>query len=522
MDNSENPRQEAPAKGSDQATPVESDKPVQTVDDGSGETQGTAETAKRAQGWRFIKSLTSGLKFFEERWRVIWPVPARYYGKAKKALNYSYALSWHRYTWIKYRINLWNSQNGRYLAGFAAILIIGSGFYLYPFFRSLLSPYLTNAQRLADIKAMLLALGGALIGAAAIAFSLIMFALQVNVDRMPHGLFRKLNEDKRLIGAFCAVFILALLILCTSLVPDTSHLAAAILIATHSTFFLFVILLYAYRRAIALISPAEQLKIIVDDATVALKLWGKRATRATPLFIQHEDPVTTVPTEFDSSHDLPRIAYFQFNPHWTTEAVKAVHYAISFARRYAERGDYEVSVIALNAIVIINEAYIQAKGKTFFSGNAFLSTGLETDGFINNTLEHLRQNIQVGISRHDEQQLEQTLRALCGLVKLYARIDYSNAFLDKPHAQLAALYLSEGVQSVMPHNMTEVMMEGVRLIGGAAEALLKYAKPMDITSLAEKLAIIACTFAAPNDSRPVTSVAVEQLAKLTAHLLQTN
>src|SRR3546814_10292581 len=52
---------------------------------------------------------------------------------------------------------------------------------------------------------------------------------------------------------------------------------------------------------------------------------------------------------------------------WTDGALQGVRYAVSFARLYAEQGDHEISAAAMNAIIAINGAYIEAKGKTFFA-----------------------------------------------------------------------------------------------------------------------------------------------------------
>jgi hypothetical protein len=49
----------------------------------------------------------------------------------------------------------------------------------------------------------------------------------------------------------------------------------------------------------------------------------------------------------------------------------------------------------LRAVVDINAIYIQAKGKTFFANNILLDNPFVTDGFINESLEHLRQNVRI-------------------------------------------------------------------------------------------------------------------------------
>lgn len=193
---------------------------------------------------------------------------------------------------------------------------------------------------------------------------------------------------------------------------------------------------------------------------------------------------------------------------------------MSFARRYAEQGDYEVSGAALNSVVGINAAYIDSKGKTFYANSPFVENPFSSDGFINDTLEHLRQNVQSGIARRDEQQIEQTLQAMAALVRAYLGIDYSSPYASKSHAQLAAGYLASAVQAVVPHGMADVLLEGQRLMGQSAQYLLVHGDPNDIATLSEKIALIACTGCAKEDYRPVTMEGMTQLANLTFDLLR--
>src|SRR5262245_46698575 len=146
---------------------------------------------------------------------------------------------------------------------------------------------------------------------------------------------------------------------------------------------------------------------------------------------------------------MPRALYFRANSHWTVASRQAVTHAVSFARRYAEQGDYEVADLALTAVTAINAAYVRAKGKTFFTAQLLFDNPLTTDGFINDTLEDLRQNVRVGVTRGDERQIEQNLKALAALVEIYVAIDYSSEHeTSKTHANLAASYLAAAVESV--------------------------------------------------------------------------
>lgn len=91
-----------------------------------------------------------------------------------------------------------------------------------------LSPLLTP-DLVGDIQNLLLAVGGALIGATAIASSLVLFAIQVNIERLPYGLFRRLSSDPRLLGAFGASFLIAVSLASLSLVQDREFMGLAIL-----------------------------------------------------------------------------------------------------------------------------------------------------------------------------------------------------------------------------------------------------------------------------------------------------
>ena len=275
---------------------------------------------------------------------------------------------------------------------------------------------------------------------------------------------------------------------------------------------ILILFLYAYRRALNLINPLHQLGILRQTTRKELQAWARRAQRVTPPLKGGEKSKSITSSHIDSTHDLARIAFFGLlGNRWTYGAKRAIGHAMSFARHYAEQGDYEVSKAALNTIVVINAAYIKSKGKTFYIGN--------TDSFINDTLEHLRQNMQAANARRDEQQIEQTLQAMARLLEPYLEIDYSSTDATKSHANLAAEYLANAVQTVVPHNMPDVLMEGQRLMGQCVGDILNRGNPADITTLSKKIALIACTGCEKEDYRPVTMEGMTQLSDLTFNLL---
>lgn len=437
----------------------------------------------------------------------------------KDSFLYWYAWSWQRI----YSLKIWifNSKlnySSRLWLLLLSVLIAISIIFV-PELQSYFEPYLSAQGRLNSIRSLFLTLGGALIGATAIAFSLIMFAMQVNVERMPHGLFKKFSSDVKLLGAFVTTFSLAVLVTVLSLIPDKSWVAAATATVVWCLFFSILLFLLAYRRALGLISPTMQLRIVVTDTRRNFKIWDKAVNRTTPIFrkianTRKED------VEFRSKYDMDRVTYFQLNPTWTATAEQAISYCITFSRRYAEKGDHEVSRVALNGIIAINAAYIKTKGRTFFSSNYLIDNPLASDKFLTTTLEHFRQNVQVAISRKDEQFIEQNLQSLLQLTQLYVSIDYGNEREARSHAHLVSGYLTSAVESVIPHDMADVLIEGVTLLGSAARLIVLHDKPEHVVSISDKIALVACAGAVNKNYQPVTQVAVKQLATLTFELLR--
>lgn len=460
--------------------------------------------------------LASGRLRFASAWSKVrsWKEHAKRWGQRW------YAIVWQRiyaihHGFLLLKVRYWDAA----ITALLVLLVVVSGYMASPLRRTLESYFSTEAM-LSGFRTFFVTLGGALLGAAAIAFSLVMFAIQVNVDRMPHGLFRKLSSDHKLLSAFAIIFILAIAIAAMSLIPDTSWLAVATLTTCWGLILILILFFYAYKRALGLISPSQQLNLVLTDARRDLHAWERRARRAAPLLTGVEQQNERAESPMRSAHDLKQTAYFKINPHWTAIAQKAILYAISFSRRYAEQGDHEVSRTALSAVVSINAAYIDAKGKTFFTNNQLFENPLASDGFINDTLEHLRQNVQIGISRGDEQLIEQTLRTMTALHRIYMNIDYATEDPSKTHAAVAAAYLSSAVESVVSHNMPDVIMEGVRLMGETGQNTLDKGDVHDIAAISERIALLSCVGVIKEDYRPVTLTGVEQLAKFTFALIR--
>jgi hypothetical protein len=107
------------------------------------------------------------------------------------------------------------------------ILLIATILLIIPVLQPGLESYFTG-ERFTVLRNLLATIGGALVGATAIGFSVVMIAVQLNFARIPHGVFRKLSADIRLLGAFAVTFILAAVVAALSLIPDASWATTAI------------------------------------------------------------------------------------------------------------------------------------------------------------------------------------------------------------------------------------------------------------------------------------------------------
>ncbi|MBU0721817.1 hypothetical protein KJ877_10770 [bacterium] len=443
-------------------------------------------------------------------------VKVKNYLEAIKTFNLSntidivIAMLWLQWYKIKNQILQLNQKYfTSFLTTFMIVLFI-STILIIPYIEDPINKYFSNSQHFSELKSLFLGIGGALISASAIAFSIVMFAMQVNVEKLPYGLFKKFSSDIKLLSAFFTTVILSITIALFSLLPSCCWSTYVIALASWSLFLILFLFLFAYRRALKLISPTYQLVLVIKDIKKYLTSWDKAAKRASPLI--------KIDSGIMSKHDLPKITYFNSYPNWTQPVKQRITYCNTYARRYAEQGDYEVVNISLDALVIINAKYIKIKEKTFFATNPFFNTANTTDSVINETLEHLRQNIRFCISRNDELFLELNFKTMYKLIEVYFQIDYSNDSSEKHHANLATNYLLNAVEDCLPHNLTDVLMEGNRLLGNAALLELEYGSGLYMSNISKKISFISSVCMTQKMS-PVSVTGVEQLARISLALI---
>src|SRR5690606_29834538 len=193
--------------------------------------------------------------------------------KLQARLRKTYATTALRFYRATIRFDHWRLRHGLKLATLVLLAAVLSSVLAMPFLQRVAGGYFSDGESLATLRTLLGGTGAALIGAATIAFSLVVFAMQINVERMPHGLFRQLSSDRRLLGSFLGSFLTALVVAATSLIPDGSWAILAIVTAIWGIALIVLLFLYAYRRALQLINPIEQLAIMSRVVRRDLQRW---------------------------------------------------------------------------------------------------------------------------------------------------------------------------------------------------------------------------------------------------------
>ncbi len=462
------------------------------------------------------------LKYLKLRKREFFDFATSFKSKILKGFPKTYAHCWRYFLWFKYYTQTWLFKYKWKVLWSGILCLVLLNFVFLSKVDPLVSAYFPDQNSIDNLATVLTTLGGALIGAAFIAFSLIMFSMQVNIERMPHGLFFRFGNDAFILIMFVATLVSGIVVCFSStLLHDLSNLSASVSLAFWGTITIITLVIQAYERTLFLINPAKQLETLLKFVERDLKSWERRAENAKPLLKDEDSQSQEQDSSLMSTHDVKRAVYMQINPHGKQLAKNAIDHAFSFARRYAERGDYVVSAYAMHVIGMINRLYVKHKGKTFYSDHPWLENPFSSDDLVTHSLESLRRSLIVALSRKDEQQIIQILQTFALLMNIYLQIDYSNEHASKTHANLAAGYLSEAVVSVFPHDMTDVVMEGLRLMGQCASLSCQVGKITDPVPLIDKIGTITAAGIANRKYYPVIMTGMQQLARLTMALLQT-
>lgn len=357
-----------------------------------------------------------------------------------------------------------------------------------------------------QFKSILLGIGGSLIGATSIAFTFLIFSLQNNLDKLPHGLFRKAGVDSRLIFYYLTSVMLAISICFISLFPDYRYVMVMISMLFLSVGTILIMFILAFKRTLLIVNPVFHIGSILKGVVKNHKMWETAFKRSEALIEINET---------SSTHNYKKIQYLTLFPNWSKPTIDGIKHSILLARAFKAKGDLEVCEQALFNVLNINLDYILRKEKTFLTVNPFIDNPLSSDSIINYTLEDVRQNINVGITTNDEQFVMQNVRLLHDLALAYYQIDYSTERAEKWHSHLATRYITSAIEEqCLPNNLIEVTLESVRLLGNLALVELSKGDIENITIISNKISIYSSAGAVNEKYRCITQIGIEQLSKL--------
>ena len=122
--------------------------------------------------------------------------------RIRQAVARRIAALWQHTYRAQFQLGVWKLRYGNIAFYAVLFLLVSASAYLSPALQNVLASYYSTEHTIEGLRGLILNAGTALIGAAAIVTSLVLFAMQVNIERMPHGLFRRLSADLKLLGAF--------------------------------------------------------------------------------------------------------------------------------------------------------------------------------------------------------------------------------------------------------------------------------------------------------------------------------
>ena len=99
----------------------------------------------------------------------------------RKAVARRIAALWQRTYRAQYQFGLWKLRYGNIAFYAVLFLLVSASAYLSPTLQNVLASYYSTEHAIKGLRGLILNVGSALIGAAAIVTSLVLFAMQVNI-----------------------------------------------------------------------------------------------------------------------------------------------------------------------------------------------------------------------------------------------------------------------------------------------------------------------------------------------------
>ncbi|MFN9791115.1 MAG: hypothetical protein ACK53X_08520, partial [Holosporales bacterium] len=138
----------------------------------------------------------------------------------------------HKYFLFQQRLQKHHSTIQRFVF---ALFMAGTFVALAPFMEAITN-YFNAKENIDTLNDVIIAIGAALISGTIVIFSFLIFVMEINIERMPYGLFHKFSSDKKLPSFFLLAFIFAILITCTALNKNASFVSLQLWLVCWLTF----------------------------------------------------------------------------------------------------------------------------------------------------------------------------------------------------------------------------------------------------------------------------------------------
>jgi len=358
--------------------------------------------------------------------------------------------------------------------------------------------YVPDTQTIKALNSLFLGIGSAFISATAIIFSIIIVTLQINNEKLPYGIFKKVSKDIKLFSSFIIAVILSILIAVCSLISNMSIIFYVIPISIIFILLILYSFIYSYRRALKLINPIYQLEKIVKSV---------------------KEDLLSLDKALNKDNNIAKYDYFKQHPNWIDSVIQGIIYCNAYSKSLIKQNDYETSKKALKSIIDININYIEVKGQTFSRRKYFSDTMVSNDKVIEDTLEEIRQNIQNALSTNDERFIISNFEILKELYDIYSNINYINNDGDRFASTLALQYLIDGIEASISHNISNVLLSGIRLLSSVAQKEIRDYESNTIGTVTHIISKLACKGMIDKKLEPITKCSLEELSIITIKLL---
>lgn len=442
-----------------------------------------------------IKSiLVNFLLVINQQKNYLFNIPSqigKYFNKVRMKYKYEHLPNlWLRIEKIKRRIEIIRKNYLILILFLISQFLIVSSLYIY---RLDICLYLDQFERLKNLQVIYLTLGGSLIGASAITFSINMFAIQNNFERMPFSMFKRISADKFQIFQYLVSFFMSICILSISIFDQLAFAPFLLGVALVGTSLVLSSLYLAYQRAIWLINPTNQLNNMLMKARKRTQKITKLANRVAPDFKDEQN-----------NSDKNRLSFLTSNNWVLNYLFKDVDNSISFARKYASQYDLDITSHALSALPNLNRYYLDVRKKTI----------LFSDAFISHTLKQLDEYTEEAMQSGNEKQINLSFKTYFELSVIYNKIPAFADEFHQFHSNLATFHLCSVVKRANSLNKEDLSMSGLSYISQIPHNINAYSNQEIVTTISKTIKEVSFANLPLQSFSPVALTGMQHLVML--------